>query len=312
VRIAIFGAGGAAGYFGARLARRGHDVVFIARGAHLQAMRANGLHLETPSETFVLHPVQATDDPAHVGGVDAVILGVKTWDVLSAAESMRGMMRAETCVVPLQNGVEAPFQIASVLGTAHAVGGMARIVSYITAPGHIKHAGWEPFLAFGELDNHRSARLEHLRDAFLDAGVQCEIPNDIHVALWNKFLFVVPLGGVGAVTRAPAGTWRALPETRDLLEQAMREIFDVARARAIALPDDAVANAMRLVDNLPPDATSSLQRDIMAGKRSELDAWNGAVARLGKESHRATPANAFIYAALVPQELHARGALKFV
>ncbi|MBI4674891.1 MAG: 2-dehydropantoate 2-reductase [Chloroflexi bacterium] len=307
MRIAVFGTGGASGYFGAMLARRGQEVVFIARGAHLQAMRANGLHLETPTEQFVLNPIEATDDPAQAGSVDAVILGVKTWDVLAAAESMRGMMRQETCVAPLQNGVEAPFQIASVLGTAHAVGGMARIVSFITAPGHIKHAGFEPLIAFGELDNRPSARLERLRDAFRDAGVPCEIPRDIHVALWNKFLFVVAFGGVGALTRVPAGVLRSDREMRALLEQAMGEIFDVARARGIALPDDAVANGMRLVDSLPSDATSSLQRDIMEGKRSELDAWSGAVVRLGREVNVTTPTHQFIYDALLPFELLARG-----
>jgi 2-dehydropantoate 2-reductase len=166
-------------------------------------------------------------------------------------------------------------------------------------------------VAFGELNNRLIERSERLRQAFMRAGVTVEIPPDIQAALWNKFLFVVSLGGVGAVARAPIGVLRSVPETRQILEQAMYEIFSVARAREIALPEDVIQKTMAFVENLPPGGTTSLQRDIMEGKPSELSAWNGAVVRLGQEVGVAVPLHTFIYNSLLPLESRARGQLQF-
>ena len=182
---------------------------------------------------------------------------------------------------------------------------------FIAGPGHIRHVGIDPYIAFGELDNHPSERAERLRQTFLRAGVTPEIPGDIHAALWEKFLFVVPLGGVGAVTRAPTGIIRALPETRQMLEQALREIIAVGQARGIALSAELLAKTLGMVDGLPAGATASMQRDIIEDRPSELEAQIGAVVRLGRAAGVATPVHTFIYQSLLPQEQRARRAVQF-
>lgn len=303
MRIAIFGTGG---YFGAQLARAGEDVTFIARGEHLRAIRTQGLRVATPESEIVIHPAQATDDPVEVGAVDAVLVGVKTWQVADAARAIRPMLTTQTFVVPLQNGVEAAVHLAAVLGTTHVLGGLCGTISRVVGPGQILSLGKTNFIKFGELDNHRSERAQRLQRAFERASVKAEIPTDIQVATWEKFIFVVPYGGIGAVTRAPAGVIRALPETRRLLERGMQEILMVARARQISLADGIVEKSMALVDALDSSSTASLQRDISAGRPSELEAWNGAVVRLGQEAGVATPLHEFLYHSLLPQELTAR------
>jgi len=307
MRIAVFGTGGVGGYFGGRLAQAGEEVVFIARGEHLQALRTHGLRVDSVKGDFLLQSVQATDDPGQVGVVDVVLLGVKAWQVPEVVQVMRPLIGPDTFVVPLQNGVEAPAQLAAVLGAQHVLGGLAKIISFKVGPGHIRHAGAEPYVAFGELDNRLSERVERLCQAFERAGVTVEIPADIQAALWEKFLFIVSWGGVGAVTRAPIGVLRTVPEVRQMLEQAMHEIFAVALARNIALPENVIGKTMAFVDRLPPDGTASLQRDLLEGKPSELASWNGAVVRLGQEVGVATPLHAFIYHSLLPLELRARG-----
>jgi 2-dehydropantoate 2-reductase len=311
MRIAIFGTGGAGGYFGAQLARAGEEVIFIARGEHLHAIRTRGLRVETSMGEIVIHPAQAHDDAANVGVVDAVIVGVKAWQVTEAAQAMQPMIGPKTFVVPLQNGVEASLQLTAVLGTEHVLSGLCGTMSLIVGPGHIRSIGGMHFIKFGELDNRASERTEQLRQTFERAGVKVEVPSDIHVALWEKFLFVVSFGGVGAVTRAPIGVIRALPETRRLLEGCMGEIFAVGRAHQIALSEEIGKKSMRVLDSLDPSGTTSLQRDIADGKPSELEAWNGAVVRLGREVGLATPLHEFIYHSLLPLELRARNKIEF-
>ena len=195
MRIAVFGTGGVGGYFGGRLAQAGAEVTFIARGTHLHALRTQGLRVDSVLGDFVIHPVQATDEPRQVGVVDAVLVAVKAWQVPEVAEAIRPLVGATTCVVPLQNGVEAPEQLAVVLGTAPVVGGLCGLVSFIVAPGHIRHAAAEPFIKFGELDNRPSPRLGQLHQAFRQAGVTVEIPADMQSALWMKFLSITPCSG---------------------------------------------------------------------------------------------------------------------
>ena len=306
MRIAIFGTGGAGGYFGAHLAHAGEEVVFVARGEHLQAIREQGLRVETPAGKIIVSS-EATDDPTEAGAVDVVLVGVKTWQVTDAARAMRPMIGPETFVVPLQNGVEAAAELAAVLGAKHVLGGLCGTISRVISPGHILSIGETNFIKFGELDNRPSERVRQLRQTFEHAGVKAEIPPDIQAAAWEKFIFVAPYGGIGAVTRAPAGVIRSLPETRRMLEKGMREILDVSRARQISLTEGVVEKAMGLVDSLAANATTSLQRDISAGKPSELEAWNGAVVRLGREAGVPTPLHEFIYHSLLPSELQARG-----
>jgi 2-dehydropantoate 2-reductase len=311
MRIAVFGAGGVGGYFGGRLAQAGEDVVFIARGDHLKAMVTHGLRVDSVKGDFVLKPVKATDDPAKAGIVDVILVGVKAWQVTNAAEAMRPMVGPETFVLPLQNGLEAPTQLAAVLGDQHVLGGLCGLSTYIVGPGHIRHAGADPFVRFGELDNRPSDRVKRLQKVFERAGVIAKIPQDIHVALWMKFLLITAWSGVGALTRTPLGVWRSLPETRQMAESALQEIIRVAQARDIALPENAMPTTMKVYDSLPPDITSSMQRDIAEGRPSELDAQIGAVVRFGKEADVATPLHRLIYNSLLPMELRARGQLQF-
>jgi len=312
MRIVVFGAGAVGGYFGGRLAQAGEEVVFIARGEHLAALRRHGLRVESIKGDFVVRPVQATDDPGEVvGAVDVVLVGVKAWQVAEAAQAMRPLIGPQTFIVPLQNGVEAPDQLAAALGAGHVLRGLCKIICSRVGPGHVRHEGIEPYVAFGELDNRPSERVERLRRAFEGAGVTAEVPPDIGVALWEKFLFIISFGGVGAVTRAPVGVLRGLPETRRMLEEAMAEVLAVAQARGIDLPEETIARTMALIDGLPPGGTASMQRDIMAGRPSELESQNGALVRLGREAAMATPLHAFIYHSLLPLERRARGLVNF-
>ena len=311
MKIAVFGSGGVGGYFGGRLAQASNDVTFIARGEHLRALAAAGLRVESTLGDFNVYPARATDDPAQLGTVEVVIVGVKAWQVDEAADSIGPLIGRETVVLPLQNGVEASDQLAAKLGREHVLGGLCRIVSYVVGPGHIRHPGFAPFVAFGEVDNRVSERVHRLQDVFLQAGIETSIPSNREAALWNKFLFIAAFSGVGAVTQAPAGVIRQLPQTRGMVESAMREIHTVASARGISLGENAINEAMANIDGLPEHATSSMQRDIMAHRPSELESQNGAVVRLGRETGVATPVNSFIYESLLPLELSARGEIEF-
>ncbi len=312
MRIAIFGTGGVGGYFGGRLAQAGEEVIFIARGKHLAAMQRHGLRVDSLKGDFVVQPVQASDDPAQVGPVEAILVGVKAWQVPNVAQAMRPMVGPDTFVVPLQNGVEAPAQLASVLGEEAVLGGFCRIVSYIAGPGHICQAGGDPYLAFGELDNRSSRRAGRLLRAFNKTeGVTAEIPPDITAAMWGKFLSISSWSGMGTVTRAPVGVWRSLPETRQMWQQAMQEVLTVAQAHNINLDEAVLAKTTAYVDSLPPQATASMQRDIMEGKPSELSSQSGAVTRLAQKAGVEAPIHAFIYQSLLPLELKARGEITF-
>jgi 2-dehydropantoate 2-reductase len=311
MRIAVFGAGGVGGYFGGRLAQSGQDVIFIARGDRLKAMVTNGLRVDSAKGDFVLKSVKATDDPVQAGKVDVILVAVKAWQVASATESIRPMVGTDTFVVPLQNGLEAAAQLAAVLGDEHVVGGLCGLSAYIVGPAHIRHAGAEPFVRFGELDNRPSDRVHRLQKVFERAGVIVKIPEDIQVALWMKFLLITAWSGVGAVTRTPIGVWRSLPETRQMAESALQEIIRVAKAHGIALPENALPMTMKAYDSLPPTITTSMQRDIVEERPSELDAQIGAVVRFGKEADVATPLHHMIYHSLLPMELRARGQLQF-
>jgi 2-dehydropantoate 2-reductase len=306
IRIAVVGAGGVGAYFGGRLAAAGIDTTFIVRGATLEALRTRGLRVDSVAGDFALERVQATDDPSTAGKVDAVLLAVKAWQIPEAATAAIPMLGPETMVVPLENGMEAPEQIANAVGGQYAMGGLCGIVSFIVEPGHIRHTATEPFVMFGELDNRLTPRAERLRQAFERAGVKADIPLDIHRSMWTKFLFIAPMSGAGALTRVPIGVWRTQPEMRAIVEQAVAEVLAVANARHVTLDPNAVAETMARYDNLPPQSTSSLQRDVMEGKPSELDAQLGAVVRMGHAANVPTPVCALMYAALLPQERHAR------
>ena len=312
MRIAIIGAGGVGGYFGGRLAQAGEEVIFIARGDHLKVIREKGLRVDSLAGDFILPSVEVTDDPSQVEKVDVVILGVKAWQVKEAAQTIKPLLGEDTCVLPLQNGIEAPAQLIEILGDSSVLGGLCALMTYIVAPGHIRHMGGPPSVKFGELDNRRSERVERLQEAFEKTiGVSVEIPADIEAAMWQKFMFISASSGVGAITRSPFGIFRSQPGTRQMLIQAMEEICDVAQAHKIDLPKTLVAKTMKFFDNLPEAATASMQRDIMEGRPSELEVQNGAVVRLGKKAGVETPITAFIYHSLLALEKKARGEVQF-
>lgn len=312
MKIAIFGAGGVGGYFGARLAQAGEEVVFIVRGEHLRAIRQNGLRVESILGDFTIQPAKTSDDPAKIGTVDLVILGVKAWQVPEAAEAMKPLLGAQTVVLSLQNGVDAPSQLAAALGCEHILGGLCHISVLIAAPGVIRHVAIPPRIAFGELDARPSARVESLRKVFAGCqGLTVNVPPDINVALWEKFMFIASVSGLGAATRQPIGEFRSLPETRRLLLTALEEVAAVARAKGIALVDDAVSRTLVTIDGLPPATLASMQNDIMNGRPSELESQTGAVVRMGREAGVTTPVNEFLYAILLPMEINVRrGAAK--
>jgi 2-dehydropantoate 2-reductase len=311
MRIVVIGVGGVGGYFGARLAQAGEEVTFIARGDTLRALRENGLRVESADGDMLIQPAQATDDPATVGPVDLVLLAVKGWQAPEAIESMRPLMGPETLALPLLNGVEAPDQLAVVYGQERVAGGLCGLFGWIVAPGHIRNGMPQPFISIGMLDNTHNERLERLRAAYERVGVRATIADDVRAALWEKLLFVGPFGGVGAVTRAPAGVFRSLPETRALLEGAMTEVIEVARAQGSVLAEDAMTRAFAIVDSSPEEATASMQRDILAGRPSELESQIGVVVRCAREANVAAPIHAMLYASLLPQERLARGELAF-
>jgi 2-dehydropantoate 2-reductase len=298
MRMGVFGAGGVGGYFGGRLALAGQDVTFIARGEHLRAMKETGLQIDSLDGDFRIHPINATSDPAEAGPMDLIVVAVKAWQVTEAAKAMKPMVGPATTVMPFENGVDASAQLAAELGQESAIGGLCKIVSFVVEPGHIRHAGFAPSIMLGELDNRRSDRIEKILQAFTTAGLDATIPEDINVALWQKFLFIAAYSGVGALRRTPVGVLRRNSEDRALLLQAMEEINTLARARGINLPEDTIQKSMASIDGLPEDATSSMQRDIMDGKPSELEAQTGAIVRMALESGVDVPTNEFIYQAL--------------
>lgn len=302
MRVAVVGAGGVGGYFGGKLAQSGVDVVFIARGKTLDALRNKGLRVDSIKGDFVLPKVKTSID----GKVDVVLVAVKAWQIPDAIAGLKPMLADDAAVIPLENGLTAPNDIARLLGAEHALGGLCGIVSFVVEPGHIRHAAVEPQIVFGELDNRRTQRVDRIAQTLQHAGVNVEVPPDIHRSMWTKFLFIAPYSAIGAASRVPIGAWRSIPETRSLVEGLVREILALARARNISLADDAFERTMQRYDGLAPDATPSLQRDVVDGRPSELDAQLGAVVRMAREVNVPAPLFETLYAALLPQEQIAR------
>lgn len=307
MRIAVFGTGGVGGYFGGRLAQAGQDVVFIARGAHLKAIREHGLRVDSIRGDFVVAPAEATDDLSAIGQVDLVVLGVKAWQVTDAARAIRSLVGSHTCVLPLQNGVEAADHVAAEVSPASVLGGLCGIISFVAGPGHIRHvAEREPFVTIGELDNRPSERTVAIANAFQAAGIKSQIAPNIQIALWQKLMLIVSLSSIGAITRTPVGIWRAVPETRRMHGDIVHEVFAVVRGRGIAVPQEHIDTVKNWPDRLEPEATTSLQRDIAEGRPSELEQQIGVVVRTAREVGVAAVLHEFIYHSLLPCELRAR------
>ena len=307
MKIAIYGAGGLGGFYGARLACAGNDVAFIARGAHLAAMRERGLQVSSPLGDMHLPEPVATDNPADIGPVDLVLVAVKTWQIPEVGAAMGPLIGEGTLVLPFLNGVEASDDLAAAVGAYRVLGGLSKVFSKIEAPGVIHHFTSNVFVAFGELDGADSDRVRALLDMFSAAGIDAEVSPAIRVELWKKLLLVSSWAGLGALARSPMGVMREQPETRALIGRSMDEGLAVARASGHAV-DPAYKDEMwAFYGTMPAEATASMQRDIMDGRPSELDAWNGAICRFGARAGVETPVHSFTYHTLLPMERRARG-----
>jgi len=285
------GSGGVGGYFGARLAQAGCDVGFIARGAHLAALRERGLAVESKLGNISLPKVRATDDPATLGSVDVVLISVKLWDTEAAVRAISPIVGPKTAVLSLQNGVQKEDVLRRILGNEPVMGGLCYIAATIARPGVISHTGTMQKIVFGEYDGTRSARAEALLEACRRGGIDTELSPDIRKAIWEKFVFLVGLSATTTTVRLPIGPIRKNPRTRQFLLDVMREAVAVGRAKDVALSVEYAEDRLAFCDGLPAEMTSSMHNDLERGNRLEVGWLSGAVVELGQASDVPTPVN---------------------
>jgi 2-dehydropantoate 2-reductase len=308
MRIAVMAAGAVGGYFGARMAAAGHDVFFIARGAHHDAMLKNGLTVESVHGDVHLEKPNVTDHPAQVGPVDVVLFAVKLWDTEKAAEQARPLLGPNTRVITLQNGVDSYERIAPIVGKERAIAGVTYVVTVIDRPGVIKQTSKFQSIICGTSDGRPDADLQAFVDAAKAANIPITLSDDIERDRWHKFIFLSGTSGVTAISRNPMGPILSDPDTRALLRNIMRETLAVGKAKGVALDDGFVDERMAFADkNVPATMKASMANDLDRGNRLELDWLAGEVCRLGKELNVPTPVNDTIYAAL---KLHRMGSVK--
>ena len=300
MRIAVVGAGGVGGGFGAALARAGADVTFIARGAHLAAMKSQGLKVQGARGDIHLVPTRATDDPADIGEVDVVLFCVKLWDVESAGRHIRPLIGPDTAVIPLQNGIDAAERLIPILGSGAVMGGVAQISASITGPGLIQQVGTFMRMIFGELDGRRSKRGKDFLALCLRAGFDATLSEQILTDLWMKFILLASNASMMAATRQPIGKLRDDPDLRPIFVSAYREVVDVGRARGVALPADAVDRIVDLTGHMPPAMKASMALDLERGNRLELPWLGGKVVELGRQLGVPTPTHSMMVAMLKP------------
>jgi 2-dehydropantoate 2-reductase len=306
MRVAVMGSGGLGGYFGALLAKGGTDVSFIARGAHLEAMRRDGLRVEGAPDAFHLGDVRATDDPAEIGPVDLVMVCVKLWDTEAALEQMRPVVGRDTALVSFQNGVLKDSMLRAAYGESQLIGGVAYVASTVSAPGVISRTGPLQRLIVGEFDGQRSARVEAFHAAAVAGGIDAEVSDDIRRAIWEKFVFLVGLSATTTTMRVPIGPIRENPQSRGLLLDLMREVVAVGRAQGVPLPEDYAEQRLEFVDTVSAKMTSSMHHDLERGSRLEVRWLSGGVVELGREVGVETPLNRAVADIL---SVHANGRL---
>ena len=300
MRIAVIGAGGVGGAFGVALAKAGADVTFVARGAHLAAMREKGLRIEGGRGETHLTPAQATDDPASIGPVDLVLFCVKLWDVESAGAAIRPLIGPATAVIPLQNGIDASERLSPILGDTAVMGGVAMISATIAEPGVIRQTGTFMRLVFGELDGRITPRGQDFLALCQSAGFDATLSDRITTELWMKFVLLASNAAITAATRQPVGRLRDDPDIAPYFAAAYQEVADVAKAKGIALPADAVAKISAGNRAAPPAMMASMAVDLIRGNRIELPWLSGKVVQLGRELGVPTPVHAMLYAMLKP------------
>ena len=300
MHIAVLGAGGIGGYYGGLLARGGQDVIFIARGAHLAAIRERGLRVESVHGDFEIYPARATDQAAEVGPVDLVLVAVKSYDLEQAAQSAQPLIGPQTVALPLLNGLDAAERLAAVWGEEHVLGGLTHISASIAAPGCIRQVSPLRRITLGERDGSLTPRAQRIRDVLAASDIEAVVTPAIDAALWSKFLFIASISGVCCLARRPIGPVLETPETRQLYIDALREVRAVGRASGVALPPNLVEQTLRLTEGFSPQTRPSLLVDLEAGRRLELEAMSGTVVRYGRERRVPTPVHGVIYAALKP------------
>lgn len=305
-KVVIVGAGGIGLYFGGRLAQNGINTFFIARGETKRLLENEGLILESINGDATVKPVNVIEDVTSWGTADFILVCVKTYQIKEIIPLIKPITGNNTVVLPLQNGVEAPYILADSLGKEKVIGGLSFLSSYKIAPNHVKHVAIDPYITFGEITGPSTPRIKELKEIFDKGGIKSNISDDFLVPYWSKFVFICTLSGVGSITRMPVGTFRSLPETRTLVEQTITEIVRVAQKSGVHLNDETIQNTLKTIDNLAPHTTASMQRDIINGMPSELFEQNGTIHKLGKQLSVNTPINSFIFSSLLPQELEAR------
>lgn len=306
MKILIYGIGGAGGYFGAKLAKAGYEVTMIARGKHLEAIRKNGLEVESINGNFRVFPKLATDNFEEVSTPDLVILGVKSWQIAETATLLKAIITEKTMVLPLQNGADNVEKLLRILPQKNVLAGLCKIVSFIESPGKIKHASFEPLITFGEINNSITPRIKKVQEIFNNSEITNNIPEDIQLEIWKKFLFIVTISGIGGLTRVPIGKIVESDYLFDLMQKTALEILTVANAKNVALTPEHIEEVFEIIRQQPPGTTASAQRDIMAGKPSELENFNGYIVNEGTRLGVPTPVNRLIYECLLPMENEAK------
>ncbi|MGE0669165.1 MAG: ketopantoate reductase family protein [Sphingomonadales bacterium] len=307
MKIAIMGSGGVGGYFGAKLALAGNDVTFIARGAHLDAIRKNGLRVKTDDGEMLVKPAQATDDPATIGPVDVVLFTTKLYDTLEAAEQLKPVMGPGTFIITIQNGISGADLIGQVLGRDNVLAGSTYIVSHLEGPGVIHHMGQYQRIVFGELDGRMSNRGRSFETACREAGISVEFSDKVQTTMWEKFIPLTVMSGMTSVTRLPIGPILDDPALAAMVDAAVAEAVSVARARGIELQEGTAERVQKTVRLAPYDTKSSMLVDLERGKKMELPWLSATVASLGEELGVPTPTHKFIATVL---KLHAAGTPK--
>jgi 2-dehydropantoate 2-reductase len=310
MKFAVIGAGGVGGYFGGKLAHSGAEVWFVARGAHLDAMRTNGLRVHSFEGNWVVPPGKMTDTPNEIGTADVILFCVKSYDTESAAQTLDPLLAPETLVISLQNGVDNEEKIQRIIPRGIVFGGVSYIYSTITAPGVITHTVGPTKIVFGALQKEHAEtmrRAQSIHQTMRNAGINAELSENIQIELWKKFIFIAAVGGMTALTRLTLGEILAVPATRDVLGDAMRETLALAHARGIGLPADFVEQVFEILKRYDNNSRSSLYHDLVHGKRLEIEAFSGYVMREGQRLGIPTPVHRAIYAALLPYHLKHSG-----
>jgi 2-dehydropantoate 2-reductase len=303
MRMAVMAAGAVGGYFGARMTAAGHDVAFIARGAHLEAIRRDGLRLESQLGNLNLDRVNVTDEPGQVGPVDVVLFAVKLWDTEVAGEAARPLVGPDTRVITLQNGVDSVERLVPILGENAVIGGSTHVVTKIAQPGVIRHTGTLAKIRCGRLDGWPDPLLARYVDEFKRANVDITLADNMRLDLWKKFVLLSANAGATATSRQPLGVIRADPDMRAFFYQLMNETMAVGRATGVNFPPEFPAELDRLVAAFAPETKASMANDLEAGNRLELDWISGKVAALGHKYDVPTPGHAAVYAILKPYRM---------